>query len=101
VAASAGVSYKYSGTTYMADALFGTGLRRGFVNSDHLPAYWQLNLGAAHDFTLPMVGKLKTRLTVLNVFDRSSQLRDGTGIGVGAPQFAPRRTFYVAISKPF
>ena len=101
VAASAGVSYKYSGTTYMADALFGTGLRRGFVNSDHLPAYWQLNLGAAHDFTLPMVGKLKTRLTVLNVFDRSYQLRDGTGIGVGAPQFAPRRTFYVAISKPF
>jgi len=26
-------------------------------------------------------------------------LRDG--IGVGAPQFAPRRTLYVALSKPF
>lgn len=99
--ASAGVSYKYWGTTWMADALFGTGLRNGFVNSDHLPAYWQMNVGAARDFNLPMVGKLKTRLTVLNVFDRSYQLRDGTGIGVGAPQFAPRRTFLLSVSKPF
>ncbi len=99
--ASAGVSYKYWGTTWMADALFGTGLRNGFANSDHLPAYWQMNVGAARDFSLPMVGKLKTRLTVLNIFDRSYQLRDGTGIGVGAPQFAPRRTFLLSVSKPF
>lgn len=99
--ASAGVSYKAWGTTWMADALFGTGLRNGFANTDHLPAYWQMNLGAARDFNLPMLGKFKTRLTVLNVFDRSYQLRDGTGIGVGAPQFAPRRTFLLSISKPF
>ena len=99
--ASAGVSYKYWGTTWMADALFGTGLRNGFANTNHLPAYWQANLGAARDFNLPMLGKLKTRLTVLNIFDRSYQLRDGTGIGVGAPQFAPRRTFLLSVSKPF
>ncbi|MDE2201734.1 MAG: TonB-dependent receptor [Burkholderiaceae bacterium] len=99
--ASAGVSYKYWGTTWMADALFGTGLRNGFANTDHLPAYWQMNLGAGRDFNLPMLGKFKTRLTVLNVFDRSYQLRDGTGIGVGAPQFAPRRTFLLSVSKPF
>ncbi|WP_296223797.1 TonB-dependent receptor [Ralstonia sp. UBA689] len=99
--ASAGVSYKYWGTTWMADALFGTGLRRGFANTDHMPAYWQMNFGAARDFNLPMLGKLKTRLSVLNVFDRSYQLRDGTGIGVGAPQFAPRRTFLLSVSKPF
>ncbi|CBJ52121.1 TonB-dependent receptor [Ralstonia solanacearum] len=99
--ASAGVSYKYWGTTWLADALFGSGLRNGFANTDHLPAYWQLNLGAARDFNLPLVGKLKTRLTVLNVLDRSYALRDGTGIGVGAPQFAPRRTFLLSVSKPF
>jgi outer membrane receptor protein involved in Fe transport len=99
--ASAGVSYKYWGTTWMADALFGTGLRNGFANTDHLPAYWQMNLGAGRDFNVPMLGKFKTRLTVLNVFDRSYQLRDGTGIGVGAPQFAPRRTFLLSVSKPF
>lgn len=66
-----------------------------------MPAYWQLNLGAARDFNLPLAGKLKTRLTVLNVLDRSYALRDGTGIGVGAPQFAPRRTFLLSVSKPF
>ncbi|CAJ0873940.1 hypothetical protein R20233_02005 [Ralstonia sp. LMG 32965] len=99
--ASAGVSYRYSGTTYTSDVLFGTGLRNGFVNSDHLPAYWQMNVGAARDFNVPTLGKFKTRLTVLNIFDRSYQLRDGTGIGVGAPQFAPRRTFLLSVSKPF
>ncbi|WP_197329889.1 TonB-dependent receptor [Ralstonia syzygii] len=99
--ASAGVSYTYWGTTWLADALFGSGLRNGFANTDHLPAYWQLKLGAARDFNLPLAGKLKTRLTVLNVLDRSYALRDGTGIGVGAPQFAPRRTFLLSVSKPF
>lgn len=99
--ASAGVSYLYAGTTYMTDVLFGTGLRNGFANTDRLPAYWKMNVGAARDFNLPMLGKFKTRLTVLNVFDRSYQLRDGTGIGVGAPQFAPRRTFLLSVSKPF
>ncbi|MFV8632719.1 TonB-dependent receptor [Ralstonia pseudosolanacearum] len=99
--ASAGVSYQYRGTTWLADALFGSGLRSGFANTDRLPAYWQLNLGAARDFNLPLAGKLKTRLTVLNVLDRSYALRDGTGIGVGAPQFAPRRTFLLSVSKPF
>ncbi|CAJ0776627.1 hypothetical protein LMG19083_00183 [Ralstonia psammae] len=99
--ASAGMSYRYSGTTYTSDVLFGTGLRNGFANTEHLPAYWQMNVGAARDFNLPMLGKFKTRLTVLNIFDRSYQLRDGTGIGVGAPQFAPRRTFLLSLSKPF
>ena len=99
--ASAGASYLYSGTTYTTDVLFGTGLRNGFANTDHLPAYWQMNVGAARDFNLPTLGKFKTRLTVLNIFDRSYQLRDGTGIGVGAPQFAPRRTFLLSVSKPF
>ncbi|MCO5411424.1 TonB-dependent receptor [Ralstonia mojiangensis] len=99
--ASAGVSYRYSGTTYTSDVLFGTGLRNGFANTEHLPAYWQMNVGAARDFNLPTLGKFKTRLTVMNIFDRSYQLRDGTGIGVGAPQFAPRRTFLLSVSKPF
>jgi len=99
--ASAGVSYRYSGTTYTSDVLFGTGLRNGFANTEHLPAYWQMNVGAARDFNLPTLGKFKTRLTVLNIFDRSYQLRDGTGIGVGAPQFALRRTFLLSVSKPF
>jgi outer membrane receptor protein involved in Fe transport len=36
---------------------------------------------------------------VVNLFDRVYQLRDGSGIGVGAP--AVRRTLYFGVSKAF
>ncbi|UVA77294.1 TonB-dependent receptor [Pandoraea commovens] len=101
VTGSAGVSYQWGRTLLSADALFGSGLRSGFVNSEHLPAYLQVNLGVGEKFNLPGVGRFDAKLSVLNVFDRVYELRDGTGIGVGAPQFGPRRTFYLAMSKPF
>jgi hypothetical protein len=47
------------------------------------------------------VGKVDTRVAVLNLFDRVYQLRDGSGIGVGAPQFGPRRPLYVTVRKTF
>ncbi len=101
VAASVGTSYLWRGTLLSADALFGSGLRNGFANTQHLPAYFQVNVGVGRTFDTPVIGKFKVRLTVINLFDRNYQLRDGTGIGVGAPQYAPRRSFYVALSKPF
>ena len=88
-------------STFSVSALYGSGLRRGFANTDHLPSYWQVNLGAFRPFELPLVGKIIGRLTVVNVFDQSYKLRDGTGVGVGAPQFGPRRAFYASIEKPF
>ena len=39
----------------------------------------------------------RVRFDVLNVFDREYQLRDGTGIGVGAPQFGARRGFFARV----
>ncbi|WP_020200738.1 TonB-dependent receptor [Cupriavidus sp. WS] len=101
VAGSFGTSYLWRGTLLTADALFGSGLRNGFANTGHLPPYLQVNVGAAHTFDTPVAGKFKVRLTVINLFNHSYELRDGTGIGVGAPQYAPRRAFYVAVSKPF
>jgi len=101
VAASLGTSYLWRGTLLSADAIYGSGLRNGFANSTHLPAYFQFNVGAARSFDLPFVGKIKARVTVINLFDRSYELRDGTGIGVGAPQYAQRRSYYLALSKPF
>lgn len=99
--ASAGVSYQWGKTTVSADALFGSGLRSGFANSEHMPAYLQVNLGVGQSVNLPMVGKFNAKFSIINVFDRVYELRDGTGIGVGAPQYGPRRTFYLALSKPF
>jgi hypothetical protein len=39
------------------------------------------------------------RFDVVNVFDKVYEIRDGSGIGVFAPQFGPRRGFYVGISQ--
>ncbi|AOY92451.1 TonB-dependent receptor [Cupriavidus sp. USMAA2-4] len=101
VSGSFGASYLWRGTQFSGDALFGSGLRNGFANTTHLPGYFQVNVGVAHTFDAPVIGKLKTRFSIVNLFDRSYALRDGTGIGVGAPQYAPRRSFYLALSKPF
>jgi outer membrane receptor protein involved in Fe transport len=101
--ASAGLSYRWaSSLSVSADALFGSGLRRGFANSEHLPSYTQINAAIAREFDLGGgLGKFDARLALLNVFDRVYQLRDGSGIGVGAPQFGLRRTVYVSIGKSF
>ncbi len=99
--ASAGMSYQWNRTTLGADLLYGSGLRRGFANTDHLPAYTQVNLSVQQGFNLAGIGKIEGRLAMINAFDKIYQLRDGTGIGVGAPQYGPRRTFYVGLSKSF
>jgi len=103
VTASAGVSYRFATkTTLGADALFGSGLRSGFANSEHLPSYTQVNASVSQAFDFGGgVGKIDGRLSVLNVFDSVYELRDGTGIGVGAPQFGPRRTIYASVTKSF
>lgn len=101
---SGGISYALDDDTKLgADYLFGTGLRSdGLVpNGDHLPAYFQLNLNVAHDFSFDRFGKLHAQLALINALDRSYELRDGTGVGVGAPQFGPRRGLYLGLQKDF
>ncbi|KAF7961487.1 hypothetical protein AWV80_32865 [Cupriavidus sp. UYMU48A] len=66
-----------------------------------MSAYFQVNAGAAHSFDLPLIGGTKAPFPVINLFDRPYQLRDGTGIGVAAPQYAQRRNYYLALSQPF
>jgi outer membrane receptor protein involved in Fe transport len=100
---SAGLAWRLGdGLGASADALMGTGLRNGFANTEHLPGYATVNLALTKVFDLGAPwGKLDTRLAVINAFDRSYPLRDGTGIGVGAPQYGARRTLYVGVSKAF
>ena len=103
LSASGGVAYRWGdSTTLSGDALYGSGLRNGFANTEHLPSYTQVNLAAERAFDLGAgFGKISGRLAVLNVFDRVFELRDGSGIGVGAPQFGPRRTLVVGVTKTF
>jgi outer membrane receptor protein involved in Fe transport len=101
---SGGINYALTDNTKIgADYLFGSGLREdGLVpNGLALPDYFQLNLTLSHDFDFDSLGKLHTQLAVINALDRTYELRSGTGVGVGAPQFGPRRGLYLSLQKNF
>jgi hypothetical protein len=105
--ASGGASYLWRDTRFSADFLVGNGLRASLTlpdgssipNGDHLPSYTQINLGTSHVFHIPNAGTLTARFDVINAFDKVYEIRNGTGVGVGAPQFGPRRGFFVGLSK--
>jgi outer membrane receptor protein involved in Fe transport len=98
--ASAGASYLWNGTRYSASMIFGSGLRDGFANTGTVPSYTQVNLGVSHDFNIVSPTKPTTlRFDVVNLFDTIYEIRDGSGIGVFAPQYGPRRGFYFGISQ--
>ncbi|MSP33397.1 MAG: TonB-dependent receptor [Rickettsiales bacterium] len=97
--ASAGVAYLFKQTRYSADMIYGSGLSKDLYN--HLPPYTVFNIAAAHDFELPIIQKFNLRFTMLNLFDKEYKLRDGSGIGVGAPQYGARRAAYLTFSKAF
>lgn len=99
--ASAGLAYQWQDTTLGADMLAGSGLRNGFANTGHLPGYAQFNMSLAQKFETGSLGKFQGRISVVNVLDQVYELRDGTGVGVGAPQFGPRRGFYLGMDKFF
>jgi outer membrane receptor protein involved in Fe transport len=97
--ASSGASYLWNGTRVSADMFFGSGLRNGPDNTGHLPAYYQINTGISHEFVLPNWKPFTLRFDVVNILDQVYELRDGTGIGVFAPQFGPRRTYLIGLSQ--
>ena len=98
--ASAGASYLWNGTRFSASMIYGSGLRSGFANTDHVPSYTQVNLGLSREYLFPGWTKPTTlRFDVVNVFDSIYEIRNGSGIGVFAPQFGPRRGFYFGISQ--
>ncbi|MGH8094787.1 MAG: TonB-dependent receptor [Chthoniobacterales bacterium] len=101
ITGSAGVAYAWNEWTFSADALYGNGLRRGFANTQKLPQYATVNLGAERDISLGGKRAIRVRFDVVNLFDKIYELRDGSGIGVGAPQFGQRRGFYGTISYDF
>ncbi|MBP7710359.1 MAG: TonB-dependent receptor [Rickettsiales bacterium] len=98
---SGGASYLFLGTKYSADAIYGSGLRTGNNNLNTMPAYLQVNAHAGRDVNLGMAGKINLRLSLVNVFDEVYQISNGSGIGIGASQYGPRRTVYLMAVKSF
>ena len=101
ITASGGMSYRWNANLFTADMIYGSGLRSGFANTETVPAYTQVNLGVSHEFTFTNAKPLTLRFDVVNVFDTIYEIRSGSGIGVFAPQFGPRRGYFVKLARKF
>ncbi len=111
---SGGAAYTlFQGTDHPArlssDVVVGSGLRADLTfpdgsdipNGKALPGYYTLNLSAVQTIHTGYVAATQLRLDVINLLDRSYELRNGTGVGVGAPQFGLRRTILAGIAQKF
>lgn len=106
---SGGLSYKWGNTTFSTDFLYATGLRSDLTlpdgtvipNGTHTAAYLTNNLGISHDLSDLGLKGLTLRGDVINLFDVNYQIRNGTGVGVFAPQYGARRGFFVGLSQAF
>jgi outer membrane receptor protein involved in Fe transport len=97
---SAGASYRWDGNLITVNMLYGSGQRSGFANEDHTPPYVVVNAGVAREFKWsPDAKPVTLRFDIVNLFDKVYELRDGSGIGVFAPQFGARRGFFAGISQ--
>jgi outer membrane receptor protein involved in Fe transport len=104
---SGGGSYNWAGTIFSTDLIYGSGLRADYVlpngdavpNGAHLPGYVQVNLGVSRSFAIADAKGFTARFDIINLFDEKYEIRNGTGVGVGAPQWGPSRGFFVGISK--
>ena len=110
---SAGAAYTlYQGTNHparlSADFLYGSGLRADYhtaiadiPNGKALPGYYTFNLSAVQTINTGYIGQTQLRLDVINLLDQKYEIRNGTGVGVGAPQFGLRRTILAGIAQQF
>jgi outer membrane receptor protein involved in Fe transport len=106
--ASAGASYTFNQggeapTRLGADFIYGNGLRKTVVtpNDSAVPPYAILNLSVAQQIPIKGTRGAQLRFDVLNVLDTTYQLRNGTGVGVGAPQYGMRRAFLLTLNQKF
>jgi outer membrane receptor protein involved in Fe transport len=106
---SGGISYAFrdgalKGLKLGSSMIYGSGLRSDLTlpdgtdvpNGAHLPAYAQFNLAASYKWAKPGV---ELRFDVTNAFDSKYEIRDGTGVGVGAPQFGARQGLFFGVRK--
>jgi outer membrane receptor protein involved in Fe transport len=103
ITASSGVAYTWQGTRFGADMIYGSGLRQdGAVpNGSTVPRYVQVNFGVMHRFERAPGGPVEVSLDLINAFDQVYEIRSGSGVGVFAPQYGPRRTIFAGLRKFF
>ena len=107
--ASAGAAYTFNqGTKYQTrvsvDLLVQSGLRAStptVPNGASLPEYAVVNASIVQKLDLGIGQGTELRLDVLNIGDAVYEIRNGTGVGVGAPQFGIRRAILAGLTQRF
>jgi len=97
---SGGVSYNWQGTRLNTDIVYGTGMRQSvgdIPNGATVAPYAQINLGVNRRFEAVLGQSVELGFNVINLTDRDYILRSGSGVGVFAPQYGPRRAFYSSL----
>ncbi|HWN58241.1 MAG TPA: TonB-dependent receptor, partial [Methylomirabilota bacterium] len=94
---SIGAVYNWKGFMFSVDGIYGSGLRKDFANTGNLPYYIQVDAGITKRIEMARGGAVEVRGAVVNLNDKIYQIRDGSGIGVFAAQFGPRRAVYGGI----
>ena len=102
---SAGGAYTFNSDTrtptrVSADMLVQSGLRASTAtipNGVALPTYATVNLSLVQQLR----PGTQLRFDILNLADAVYEIRNGTGVGVGAPQYGIRRTFLAGIKQQF
>jgi len=106
-ASSAGIKYKVPtwNTLFSVDLTAGSGLRTtlssGPPNGAALPGYQQVNFSIVQPIDTGIYKGLELRFDIINLLDQIYQIRSGTGLGVFAPQFGPRRTILAGLTQRF
>jgi outer membrane receptor protein involved in Fe transport len=99
---SGGVTYDVlENTTVGLDTHAGSGLRDDFANTSHLPPYATLDASIEQKFDLIEHHETAVRFSVTNIMNSAYELRNGTGIGVGAPQWGARRGVFLELAQKF
>jgi outer membrane receptor protein involved in Fe transport len=98
--ASGGVTYNWRDYLFSVTGTYGSGLRAGFANTEELGENFQIDLAAEKGWQVPNLGKVRTRVVLINATDNINELRNGTGIGIFQPGYGPRRAVYGGITVP-
>lgn len=102
---SAGAAYTFNKesrypTRASFDVLYQSGLRAStptVPNGAELPSYVTENMSIVQRIT----PRVEARLDLLNLADATYEIRNGTGVGVGAPQYGIRRTILAGVTMKF
>src|SRR5213595_1107787 len=99
--ASARIPYTWNEWKAGIDGLYGNRLPRGLANTQKNHPYESFNVNLQRRIQITEKTAVKIRFDVVNILDTIYELRDGSGIGVGAPQFGQRRGFYGTVAYEF